>query len=187
MRFGLITVVAIVYSTWCFAQKEQRKFIYGTLSGATSYKGYFWFDSKLSQMGQRILYKETLEAKKKRTLYAMDFDTFQGDSIFLRTFKTILYGTGRLQAMIPRIVPGKLQLYSASWVGFYSFTKSDHFYVYDGIKDIRLIRRKFKEQMKELLFDDADLVEKIQREEVNYDDMPTIIQSYNLRRAKSKF
>ncbi|HYF68741.1 MAG TPA: hypothetical protein VD884_11425 [Ohtaekwangia sp.] len=187
MRFALITVITILSSTSCFSQSNPNNFIYGTLYGTTSYTGYFWFDPVLTQMGQRITYKETLETKKKKKLWAMNFDTFQSDSLFLRRFKTMPFGTGHVESMVPRIVMGKLQLYSASWRGFYSLRKSDHFFIYDGIRKIRLIRKKFEEQMTELLAGDVDLVERIEREELNYDDMPSIILNYNLRQAKSKF
>lgn len=135
-------------------------------------------------MGQRIIYKENLEEKKGKTLYAQDFETFKSDSVFLRTFKTIPYGTGRLMVMIPRVVSGKIELYNAVYAGFYSFKTSDHFHLYDGIKNIRAIRRKFKEQMKELLSDDPEILQRIDREELTYDDLPTIIYNYNLRRQK---
>lgn len=137
-------------------------------------------------MGQRILYKDSLNQKKKKTLYAKDFERFRGDSIFLRTFKTIPYGTGRLDAMIPRVVEGKLELYNATYRNYYSFNDSDHYYIYDGRENIRLVKRKFKEQMKELLKDDIDIIQRIDREEVTYEDMPTIIYNYNRRYLKSE-
>lgn len=192
----LVTVIILFSFSGIFAQKDftnknipkktsdDRKFIYGKLSGRVSYSGYFWFDNTLSQMGQRIIYKENLEEKKGKTLYAQDFETFKSDSVFLRTFKTIPYGTGRLMVMIPRVVSGKIELYNAVYAGFYSFKTSDHFHLYDGIKNIRAIRRKFKEQMKELLSDDPEILQRIDREELTYDDLPTIIYNYNLRRQK---
>jgi len=163
---------------------DGRKFIYGKLSGPVSYSGYFWFDNVLTQMGQRIIYKEDLSEKKGEVLYAHDFDTFESDSIFLRTFKTIPVGTGRIMAMIPRLISGKLELYNAIYAGFYSFNKSDHFYLYDGIENIRVIRRKFKEQMKELISDDPEIIQRIEREKLTYDDLPAIIYNYNLRQQR---
>jgi hypothetical protein len=192
----LVTVIILFSFSGIFAQKDftnknipkkksdDRKFIYGKLSGRVSYSGYFWFDNTLSQMGQRIIYKENLSIEKGKILYAHDFETFTSDSIFLRSFKTIPIGTGRIMAMIPRIVSGKIELYNAVYAGFYSFKESDHFHLYDGIKNIRAIRRKFKEQMKELLNDDPEILQWIDREELTYDDLPTIIYNYNLRRQK---
>lgn len=173
------------FSGECVAQTkpDNSEFIYGTLTGSTSFTGYFWFERKLwSGMGQRIIYKLNLEEKKGKNLYALNFKTFVSDSLFMRTFKTIKYGTGRLQVMLPRIVTGKLELYNAVYRGFYSFEKTDHYYLYDGNENIQLVRRKFKDQMKELLKDDADIIGRVEREEVTYDDMPSIIYNYNLRK-----
>ncbi len=184
MRF-ILTLLIIFQSCSLLAQKSERKFIYGTLQGSNnSITGYFWFSNVLTQMGQHIVYKENLETKKKKTLYAKDFITFENDSVFLRTFKTILYGTGRLDAMLPRVVPGELELYNAIYRGFYSFSKTDHFYLYKGKERIRLVERKFKEQMKELLGDDTDIIRRIESEELTYSDLPTIIHNYNLRRQR---
>lgn len=181
-----ILVVAIIFSaTSLIAQDSERNYIPGTLIGSKTLKGYFWFDRSLSQMGQRILYKESLNQKKKKTLYAKDFKTFTGDGIFLRTFKTIPYGTGRLDAMIPRVVEGKFELYSAIYKNYYAFKDSDHYYLYDGRENIRLVKRKFKDQMNEFLKDDTDIIQKIDRGEVTYEDMPTIIYNYNQRYQKS--
>jgi len=163
---------------------DDRKFIYGKLSGSVSYSGYFWFDNVLSHMGQRIIYKENLSVKKGKILYAHDFETFESDSVFLRAFPTIPIGTGRIRTMIPRIVTGKLELYNAIYAGFYSSKKSDHFHLYNGIENIRVIRKKFKEQMRELISDDPEILQRIDREELTYDDLPTIIYNYNLRQQK---
>ncbi len=179
MRFILVTAI-LLHSTFLIAQQSERNYIYGTLRGHKSFTGYFLFDNTLTQRGQHISFRNP-ETKKRKMLYAKNFTTFEGDSIFLRTFKTIPAGTGRLAAMIPRIVTGKLELYSAIYRGFYSFSKSDHFYLYNGQENIRLVRRKFKEQMKELLADDVDIVGRIDRGEVSYNDMPTIIHNYNQR------
>lgn len=182
----LLTISLILFCiTGAVAQKTkkgEREFTYGTLEGLDSYTGYFWFDNVLTQMGQRIIYKKDLAEKRGKTLYAANFMAFYSDSLFLRTFPTMQYGFGRIEAMIPRIVSGRLELYSAHWANYYSFKESDHYYLFYGSQNIRLVRRKFKEQMKELLQDDADIIQRIDREEVTYDDMPTIIYNYNQRR-----
>jgi len=183
---SVLTLLILFQSCVLVAQKSERVFIYGTLHGSNnSITGYFWFNNVLTQMGQHIIYKESLDTKKKKTLYAKDFTTFENDSIFLRTFKTVLYGTGRLDAMLARIVPGELELYNAIYRGFYSFSKTDHFYLYDGKESIRLVKRKFKEQMKELLGDDTYIIQKIETEELTYSDLPEIIHNYNLRRKRN--
>jgi hypothetical protein len=186
MRLISIIVIGLCCLPEVFAQnKSDRKYIYGTLSGdMDSHTGYFWFDHELSQMGQRILFKPDLDVKKPATLYAMNYETFKSDSVFLRTFKTILYGTGRLKAMLPRVYTGKLELYNAIYTGFYSINESDHFYLYDGKTTISLKRAKFKKQMKEILSDDAEINQRIDRDELKYDDIPEIISAYNLRHPK---
>jgi hypothetical protein len=185
MRLLLAISLTLFLTTGAVAQKTKkgnRKFIYGTLEGLDSYTGYFWFDNVLTQMGQRIIYKTDLVEKKGKTLYAAKFHSFTSDSLHLRTFPTMQHGFGRIEAMIPRIVSGRLELYSGHWANYYSFNESDHYYVFTGSQNIRLIRRKFKEQMKELLQDDEDIIQRVDREEVTYDDMPTIIYNYNRRR-----
>ncbi len=181
MRF-VLTLAIPLSSTLLIAQKNEPVYIYGTLHGESqSITGYFWFDNTLTQMGQHIWYKESLESKKKKTLYAIKFPTFESDSIFLRKFRTIPAGTGRLDTMLPRILKGKIELHNAVYRGYYSFSQSDHFYIYTGSESVRLVRRKFKEQMTQLLADDADIVRRIENGKATYDDMPAIIHNYNIR------
>jgi hypothetical protein len=66
MRLLLTAVVISFCSASAWAQKNVT-YVHGTLSGAKSFTGYFWFDKNLTQMGQRILYKETADAKRKKT------------------------------------------------------------------------------------------------------------------------
>ena len=185
MRFLIITLGLFLLCAAAVAQKKSdRKYEYGTLSGTATFTGYFWFDNNLTQMGQRILFKKTLDEKKTKTLYATTFTTFKSDSVFRRTFETIPYGFGRLAAMLPRIVAGPIELYDAIYAGTYEFETSDHFYLYVGREHIRLVRRKFKTQVTELIRDDADIVQRIERGELTYDDMPSIIHNYNMRKEK---
>lgn len=187
VRYSLLTIILFsTYTTGLSQFQNNKTFVYGTLSGETTHTGYFWFDNVLTQMGQRILFKENPDSKKKKTFYAHNFTVFSNDSLVLRTFKTIPYGTGRLSAMIPRIVSGKLELYVSKFAGHYLVKASDHFYLFDGVENTRLVRRKFKEQMSEILSDDAEIVRRIQLEELSYDDMPAIIYNYNLRHQDTK-
>lgn len=180
MRFLSIAVVFLCFSIAGVAQ--QKHYFYGTLTGSTTLEGYFWFDNVLNQMGQRIWFKTDPNIKKKKTLYTHSFETFDGEEIFMRKFK-IISGMSSWDVMLPRVVTGKLELYNAVFLGYFAFEKSDHFYIYKGQEKIRLVRRKFKEQVTELLSDDADIVQRIEREEVKYDDLPTIIYNYNLRHS----
>jgi hypothetical protein len=66
------------------------------------------------------------------------------------------------------------------------FEQTDHFYIFRGSEQIRLIRRKFKEQMKELLSDDEGIVQQIDRGELDYDDPPTIICDYTFVTKKQE-
>jgi hypothetical protein len=178
MRFLPIAAILLCYSFTSVAQP--KKFFYGTLSGAATFEGYFWFDNVLNTMGQRIWFKTNPNIKKKQTLYTHSFETFDGDEIFMRKFKLVV-GLTSWEVMMPRVVTGKLELYNAEFRGYYAFSASDYYFIYDGKQKIRLIRRKFKEQMTQLLSDDADIIRRIENGEVKYDDMPTIIYNYNQR------
>jgi hypothetical protein len=183
--FWIIIILLLSTISVCAQKKRERKYTYGILKGTVSYEGFFFFDSIADQSGQRIYYKPTLDTKKEKLLYPIRFETFESDSVFRRNFKTILYGTGRLQAMVVRIINGELELYDVDYKSHYLSKKVDHFFLYDrrNKNKIRLTRLKFKDQMQEILVDDKEILSKIENGELNYEQLPAIIYNYNLRRA----
>lgn len=191
MKKILLVVSAVCIVAAGFSQtvrQGSKDYVRGVLTGGVdSYEGYFWFSTVLDGRGQRILYKTDLKAKKKKAFYADDFEVFTSDSLCLRSFKVVHYGTGMISAMIPRIVSGRLELYSVVYRGYYSFVKSDHYFMKDGSMDVRLTKKKFKEQLKPLLWGDDELVKRIENGEFAYDDIPEIISLYNSKRPMKKY
>jgi hypothetical protein len=84
--------------------------------------------------------------------------------------------------MIPRIVDGNIQLFGLNYTlkSFY-FVKStkDYFFIKKEGQKIKITRKYFKELMKDLISEDKILLEKINNDELKYEDLPQIIQSYN--------
>jgi hypothetical protein len=177
--FLLISTTSHIFSQSIFGKKKE--FIYGKMVGRSdTLVGYFWFDNQISQNGQTVEFKEDLNAENKKRFQSRDYDYFESDSIYLETFGAIPTATGDILIMIPRVVNGKIQLFDNKFKwGAMNLFKSEHFFIKKNRDKVRVKKKKFKELMQIYVGDDKPLMEKIEKNELQYEDLIEIITIYN--------
>jgi hypothetical protein len=185
-KTALLFVFIFLFTSIGFAQffsTMKREYIYGKMANSKKELiGYFWFDNNITSNGQTVSFKESLDSKNEKVFQSRKYDYFTSDSIYLEKFAAIPYPGGDLIIMIPRIIDGKIQLfglkYTKSSFYFVNSTK-DYFFVKKGTEKQKITKKYFKEIMKDLISDDQVLLDKINNDELTYDNLPQIIQTYN--------
>ncbi|MBV8251380.1 MAG: hypothetical protein JO154_02135 [Chitinophaga sp.] len=158
----------------------QTDYMYGKMANATeTLVGYFSFDKVISSNGQTVYYWKGPGTRPK-TFQSRKYDYFQGDSIYMEKFGTLAALGGKVEMMLPRIIDGRIQLFELTFRReSLPMFKSDRFYVKKGQEKFQLKKRKFKEQMRTLISEDAVLLNKIENEELTFDDIIDVILMYN--------
>lgn len=179
--FGLTLIISCT-----FAQRNRRtstEFIYGRMIKPTdTLVGFFRFDFVVSQNGQTVYFKRGLNEKKTKRFQTRRYDYFESDSVYLENFAVPMSGVlGKVEIMIPRVLNGKIQLfeYRLRTPGLFKDIETERFFVKKGDVKMRLNRRKFKEQMLQLIGDKPEIMGKIDTEQLKYADLMDIIFQYN--------
>jgi hypothetical protein len=165
-----------------FSQRYDSDFIYGKMVRKNdTLKGYFMFSHEISQNGQPVSYKAEAESEKIKTFPSRRYDYFESDSLYLETFGVVPMLTGDVLIMIPRIVNGKLQLFTTvySGGGVFNLGTTESFFIKKGIEKIKIKKSKFKKQMETLIQDDQALLQKIENDELKYEDIIEIVKTYD--------
>ena len=186
-KTALFLVFIFLFTNIGFAQFfsiKKKEYMYGKMANSKKELiGYFWFDNEnISSNGQTVYYKESLDSKDIKIFQSRKYDYFISDSLYLETFPAIPYPGGDLLIMIPRIVDGKIQLFGLKFTttSFYVVRSTkDYFFIKKGDEKKKIMKKYFKEQMKDLISEDQVLLDKINSGELTYDNLPEIIQAYN--------
>jgi hypothetical protein len=168
------------------SQSVFNHFTYGKLvSENDTLVGFFQFETGLSSMGQRIHYKESKEKVFSKPLWAKDFHYFESDSIYLATcdISTI---TGDIFVMLPRVINGTLQVFEYTFKGGpMSLIKMEQYYfVRSEYANSKVTKKNFKKVMPYLIPDSPELLSRIERGELKFKDLKTIIIQFNAETAK---
>lgn len=159
-----------------FITNVSENYYFGKLLGKKdTTEGYFSFKKKVWNAGQSVQYK-SLEDGMIQEFSVRKHDRFFSDSICLECIET-KFG---LFLMVPRIANGKIELYGI----YYShglFIKEKEFFVKVNGKIEPIIKDEFKDRMRRLLADDKELLDRIEKKELKYNDMLEIVTQYNNR------
>jgi hypothetical protein len=168
-----------IFSQSIFGGKKE--FIYGKMVGRSdTLVGYFWFDNQITQNGQTVQFKEDLNSENKKTFQSRHYDYFESDGIYLETFGAIPTVSGDILIMIPRVINGRIQLFDNKFKwGYMNLFKSEHYFLKKGWDKVRVKKKDFKELMQRFVGDDKSLMEKIENNELKYDDLIEIVTIYN--------
>jgi hypothetical protein len=177
--FLFISSTPNIFSQSIFGGKKE--FIYGKMVGRSdTLIGYFWFDNQITQNGQTVQFKEDLNSDTKKTFQSRHYDYFESDGIYLETFGAIPTISGDVLIMIPRIINGKIQLFENKFKwGYFNAFKSEKFFLKKGWNKERVKKKNFKDLMQRYVGDDKSLMEKIEKNELKYDDLVEIVTIYN--------
>jgi len=178
--FFLFSSSSSIFSQSIFGGKKE--FIYGKIVGRSdTLVGYFWFDNrKILEYGQMVHFKEDLNSEIKKSFQSRHYDYFEADSIYLETFGAIPTISGDMLIMIPRVINGKIQLFDNKFKwGYMNLFKSEHYFLKKGWDKVRVKKKDFKELMQRFVGDDKSLMEKIENNELKYDDLIEIVTIYN--------
>ncbi|MFX1706717.1 hypothetical protein PV783_22295 [Chitinophaga sp. CC14] len=159
----------------------QTDYIFGTMVNRTdTLVGYFSFDKQITQNGQTVYYVPGPGSGRIKTFQSRKYDYFQGDSIYMEKFGGYPALGGMVDVLIPRVIDGRIQLFELkfNW-GPMNLAKSDRFFVKKGTEKFSIKRKKFKEQMRTLISENIDLLNKIESGELTFDDMIKVILMYN--------
>ena len=173
---------ALLVMNSAFSQKYVTDFIYGKMVKENdTLVGYFKFNHDITQNGQQVYYKKQFESESSKSFPSRRYDYFESDSFYLETFGVVPMLTGDVLIMIPRIINGKLQLFAVNYNGggFLGLGHSETLCIKKGSEKLRLKKSKFKKQMHQLLDDDEALLQKIDNDELKYEDLIEIVKSYN--------
>ena len=182
MTRTLLFLSVLLVANSAFSQKFVTNFIYGKMvKEKDTLAGYFKFDREISQNGQLVYYKKQYESEKTKSFPSRKYDHFESDSFYLETFGVMPMLTGDVLIMIPRIINGRLQLFAVNYNGggFLNLGHSETLCIKKGSEKLRLKKGKFKKQMHKLLDDDEELLQKIDNDELKYEDLTEIVKSYN--------
>jgi len=177
MRRVLSVLILTVISFSGFSQMYKSYLLFGKMvKGRDILTGYFRFDNEIVNQRQIVHYRESWRGEEVK-LYANKYDYFESDSIYM---ETVPYGLGG-GLMIPRIINGKIQLFEVLIEGRYylHFDGNENIYAKKGGVKMRIRKSKFKKQMHELLADDPSLLEKIDNDELKFENIKEIILAYN--------
>ncbi|RAJ77338.1 hypothetical protein CLV59_107105 [Chitinophaga dinghuensis] len=159
----------------------QTDYMYGTMGNRTeTLVGYFSFDYEISQNGQTVYFWKGPGSGRPKSFQSRKYDYFRGDSVYMEKFGGYQALGGKVELLIPRIVDGRIQLFELffKW-GPGHLAKSDRYFVKKGEEKFQLKKKKFKEQMKSLINEDADLLKKVESGELTYDNLIDVILMYN--------
>lgn len=187
-KITVLVIFTFLFNSLSFSQlfpkNEKKEYIYGKMvNKKKELTGYFWFDNKnITTNGQTVYYLKTMETTYVKTFQSRKYDYFVSDSLYLETFDAIPLIGGDIIIMIPRIIDGEIQLFGLNFTKYnFYFLKStkDYYFIKTGTAKMRISKKQFKEQMKDLIGKDKVLLNKINSGELTYDNLPEIIQSYN--------
>jgi hypothetical protein len=146
-----------------------------------SLTGYFKFDGTFSQDGQTVQYKKDSSARKTKKFPSRRYMSFTSDSIYMETFGVLPSFTGDLLVMVPRIIDGPIQLFYFPYrrPGTVFVPKYEPYHIKTADFRKRVSRKKFKEDMSQILRSYAVLLKYIVEDKFTYDDLPIIVQLAN--------
>lgn len=151
-------------------------YMYGVMANSKdTLVGYFSFEKIFDQSGQSVYYMRDPNSGRVSNFKTRKFDYFQGDSIYMETFRSY---NGMSEMMIPRIINGRIQLFYMTRKNSPYFKKIDYFVKKDNQK-IAIRKKTFKTQMSVLVKDNQALLDKIERGELKFNDIKEVILLYN--------
>ncbi|HJT74499.1 MAG TPA: hypothetical protein VJ720_10780, partial [Chitinophaga sp.] len=116
MKKATLSLVMMLFFVNSYSQLISRRteYIYGKMINTTdTLVGYFSFDREITQNGQTVYYKQSLDSNKKKRFQSRKYDYFQSDSLYLEKFGAVSILTGDVLIMIPRIINGRIQLFDS--------------------------------------------------------------------------
>jgi hypothetical protein len=182
MTKTLLILCAIFISYSGFSQRFVTNFIYGKMVKRNdTLSGYFRFSPDVTRNGQTVYFKEEFRSGVKKRFPSRRYEYFESDSFYLGTFGVVPTITGDISIMIPRIIDGKLQLFAVDYNGggFLNLGSTESFFIKKGPVKLRIKKSKFKKQMHTLVEDDEALIQKIENDQLKYDDLVDIVKTYN--------
>jgi hypothetical protein len=175
-------LLSICISSDSFSQPGFDTFRYGKMvKGTDTLIGYFSFSHDIDQNGQTVKYRESFNSSIHR-FQSRKYEYFEADSLYMETFGVVPMLTGDVLIMIPRIVNGKIQLFSTAvgGLGFMGLEKKESFFIKKGSEKMRIKKGKFKKQMHSLIADDEALLNRIDSDELKYEDLIQIVVTYDM-------
>jgi hypothetical protein len=178
--FSALMVVASIIAGY---SQSKKSFVQGELIGSNQrLRGYFSFGNTLIDGSQRIYFKETLDGKAK-AISASNFDRFESSGVHREKFRVAhANATNGADMLLQRIENGKINLFVYNYVianQKHNLNRENYYYAQKGMVKIRISYNGFKDEMQELIGDNAQLMTKVKNNELGYYDLKTIIEQYN--------
>jgi hypothetical protein len=175
-------LIAILISYSALSQNFTADFIYGKMVKENdTLTGYFSFSHEITNNGQTVYFRDEMNPEKTRTFQSRRYDYFESDKLYMETFGVVPTITGNILMMIPRIMNGKLQLFEVHYDGggIFNMGSTVSFFIKKGNLKLRIKNGKFKKQMHSLIEDDTVLMQKVDNDELKYEDLIDIVKTYN--------
>lgn len=184
----LLAIISILSALFVQGQPNfHNDFIYGTMQGdGGTLTGYFKFDRTFSQNGQTVYFKEDSTSRKTKKFPSRRYMSFTSDSLYMETFGVMPTITGDILVMVPRILNGPIQLFYFPYgrPGTIIAPKYEPYHIKASGYRKRVSRKKFKNEMAEILSSNTVLLKYIEEEKLKYDDLPIIVQLANAKSDK---
>jgi hypothetical protein len=172
-------------SSLVFSQSSLKDsdFIYGKMIGKDTLVGYFHFDKEFYEDGVTVFFRKKLTDTYYDCFPSKKYFSFESGSMYLESFEVARWGRDVdtiMRQMIPRVIKGTIELFEFRITNSSSTrTRSLIFFTKKDEEKEKIIKPTFKRQMASLVGDDEALMERINKGELRYQDMPQIVELYN--------